>query len=148
MLNNYQENLMTLNRLIPEKYISKKILKIKDEEENNDNLKFHILLTHMLMELYYNSFDLSYYDGSRKYYSYVVDDKNYVYEGDRNTNLYKYTNISYQCRGLLLDTIRCDFYDESFNLNFNEDDIAEDRKHKDNIFGELSKKIMNKMITS
>ena len=31
------------------------------------------------MELYYNSLDLSYYDGSRKYYSYVDDDKNYVY---------------------------------------------------------------------
>lgn len=33
------------------------------------------------MELYYNSLDLSYYDGSRKYYSYVDDDKNYVYQG-------------------------------------------------------------------
>ena len=32
------------------------------------------------MELYYNSLDLSYYDGSRKYYSYVDDDKNYVYQ--------------------------------------------------------------------
>ena len=33
------------------------------------------------------------------------------------------------------------------NLNFNEDDIVEDRNHKDNIFGNYPK-IMNKMITS
>ena len=33
MLTSYQENLMTLNRLIPEQYISKYILKLKDKEE-------------------------------------------------------------------------------------------------------------------
>ena len=41
MITSYQENLMTLNRLIPEQYISKYILKIKDEEEKKDNLNFN-----------------------------------------------------------------------------------------------------------
>ena len=46
------------------------------------------------MELYYNSLDLSYYDGSRKYYSYVDDDKNYVYQGIEIPILYKYYHIN------------------------------------------------------
>ena len=150
MITSYRENLMTLNRLIPEQYISKYILKLKDKEEKKDNLNFHSSLSNLLMELYYNSIELSVYNGDRYYYSYVVDDKKFVYEGDRKTYFYEYTNVSYQCRGLLLDTIRCDFLDEPLcnNLNFNEDDIVEDRNHKDIIFGKLSKKIMNKMITN
>ena len=149
MLTSYQENLMTLNRLIPEQYISKHILKLKDKEEKKDNLNFHSSLSNLLMELYYNSIEHSVYNGEL-YYSYVLDSKKFVYEGDRKTYFYEYTNISYQCRGLLLDTIRCDFLDEPlyYNLNLNEDDIVEDRNHKDNIFGKLSKKIMKKMITN
>jgi hypothetical protein len=150
MITSYQENLLTLNRLIQEQYISKKILKIKGEEEKKDNLNYHSSLSYLLMKLYYNSIEQSVYNGDRYYYSYVVDGKKLVYEGDRKTYFYEYTNVSYQCRRLLLDTIRCDFLDEPLynNLNFNEDDIVEDRNHKDNIFGELSKKIMKRMITS
>ena len=33
MITSYQENLMILNRLIPEQYISKYILKLKDKEK-------------------------------------------------------------------------------------------------------------------
>ena len=41
-----------------------------------------------------------------------------------------------------MDTIRCDFLDEPLynNLNFDEDDIVEDRNHKDNIFGKFIQK--------
>ena len=94
MITSYQENLMTLNRLIPEQYISKHILKLKDEEEKKDNLNFHSSLTNLLMELYYNSIEQSVYNGDRYYYSYVNDDKNFVYEGDRKKYFYEYTNIS------------------------------------------------------
>ena len=128
MLTSYQENLMTLNRLIPEQYISKYILKLKDKEEKRQ-FKFPFFISNLLMELYYNSIEQSVYNGDRYYYSYVVDGKKFVYEGDRKTYFYEYTNISYQCRGLLLDTIRCDFLDEPLynNLNFDEDDIVEDK---------------------
>jgi hypothetical protein len=150
MITSYQENLMTLNRLIPEQYISKYILKLKDKEEKKDNLNFHSSLTNLLMELYYNSIEQSVYNGDRYYYSYVNDDKNFVYEGDRKKYFYEYTNISYQCRGLLLDTIRCDFLDEPIynQVEFNEEVIVEDRNNKDNIFGTLSKKIMKKILTN
>ena len=69
MITSYQENLMTLNRLIPEKYISKHILNIKDKEEKKENLNFHASLSNLLMELYYNSIEQSVYTGDRYYYS-------------------------------------------------------------------------------
>ena len=102
------------------------------------------------MELYYNSIEQSVYNGDRYYYSYVNDDKNFVYEGDRKKYFYEYTNISYQCRGLLLDTIKCEFLDEPIynQVEFNEEVIVEDRNNKDNIFGTLSKKIMKKILTN
>ena len=102
------------------------------------------------MELYYNSIEQSVYNGDRYYYSYVNDDKTFIYEGDRITYFFEYTNISYQCRGLLLDTIKCEFLDEPIynQVEFNEEVIVEDRNNKDNIFGTLSKEIMKKILTN
>ena len=43
------------------------------------NLNFHSSLSNLLMELYYNSIELSVYNGERYYYSYVLVGNKFVY---------------------------------------------------------------------
>ena len=134
-LTSYQENLMTLNRLINEPFICKYILKIKEEEEKQENYQYHNELWSLLMGLYYNC---------KEYprYSYVLDSKHFIYNIDKKPEFYYLTGISFQSREILLDTIKNDLLDWVPPLTHL---FEEDRKEKEIEFGKLSQLIMNEM---
>lgn len=134
-LTSYQENLMTLNRLINEPFICKYILKIKDEEERKDSQGYHNELWSLLMGLYYNCKELP-------RYSYVLDSKHFIYNIDKKKEFYFFTGISFQSRELLLDTIKNELLDWIPPVTHL---FEEDRKEKDKEFGKLSKLIMDEM---
>ena len=134
-LTSYQENLMTLNRLINEPFICKYILKIKDEEEKKDSQRYHQELWSLLMGLYYNCKELP-------RYSYVLDSKHFIYNKDKKPEFYFLTGISFQSRDLLLDTIKNDLLDWIPPVTHL---FEEDRKEKDLEFGKLSQLIMDEM---
>ena len=133
-LTSYQENLMTLNRLINESFICKYILKIKDEEERKDSQQYHQELWSLLMGLYYNCKELP-------RYSYVLDSKHFIYNKDKKSEFYFLTGISFQSRELLLDTIKNELLDWVPVTHL----FEEDRKEKDVEFGKLSQLIMDEM---
>lgn len=134
-LTSYQENFMTLNRLINEPFICKYILKIKDEEEKKDSQEYHHELWSLLMGLYYNCKELP-------RYSYVLDSKEFIYDIDKKKEFYFFTGISFQSRELLLDTIKNELLDWIPPVTHL---FEEDRKEKDIEFGKLSKLIMDDM---
>jgi len=133
---------------IPIKEIINKILDEKEKIERKEALEYHIDMWELISSKYFRSFERSPYTMTYNYYSYVLDGgKSYKYEKDRNCEFYDYTGISYQCRDLLLTTIK----DES--LYCNEDIIKIDTKkildkrkmgwlkYNDKIYSILSKKI-------
>ena len=134
-LTTYEENLMTLNRLINEPFICKYILKIKEEEEKEDSQQYHLELWSLLMGLYYNC---------KEYprYSYVLDSKKFIHKCDKKPEFYFFTGISFQSRELLLDTIRDDLLDWIPQIIYLS---IEARKERDKEFGKLSHLIMNDM---
>jgi len=134
-LTSYQENLMTLNRLINEPFICKYILKIKDEEEKKDSQGYHNELWSLLMGLYYNC---------KEYprYSYVLDGKHFIYNIDKKLEFYYLTGISFQSREILLDTIKNDLLDWVPPLTHL---FEEDKKEKDKELGKLSNLIIVEM---
>ena len=55
---------------------------------------------------FFHSIERSPFTGDPNPYSYVLDSKKYIYEKDRNMSYFHQTGVSYQCRELLLETIR------------------------------------------
>lgn len=145
---------LLLNAKISEKGIVKKIMIKKDQLEKDEALNYHIKMWEIISTKYFRSFEKSEYTTNYNYYSYVLDGgKSYRYEKDKNCEFYDYTGISYQCRDLLLTTIRDESieFDEEINQRFqklDEKSILESQKmswmrYNDRIYSILSDKIMS-----
>jgi hypothetical protein len=141
---------LLLREKIPIKEIINKILDEKDRTERREALEYHVDQWDIISSKYFRSFERSPYTVQYNYYSYVLDGgKSYKYEKDRNSEFYNYAGISYQCRDLLLSTIK----DES--IEFDRKDMIIDSKrildkekmdwlkYNDKIYSILSKKIMS-----
>lgn len=140
--------LLLLKKLnVPE--IAKYIVLLMNQTELNDSLSYHIERWETISSKYFKSFEKS-LGGDFNPYSYVIDSKKYVYENDRVLDFYKETNIPFQCRDLLLHTIKNEFINDDFFDNHDlQDNLNEEntkcRKEKDKLYGTLSNYIMNKM---
>ena len=140
-LTTYQENLMTLNRFIDEKEISKHILNLKEDIEKEETKRFHIELWSSLMDKYYKSKDYSLFTKPLNHFIYFEGGRKYIYETDRVLDFYNETGISFQSRELLLTTLS----QENMDANFTEIPPSSIREYNDHIYGNLSSQIMYKM---
>ena len=143
---------LLLREKIPIKEIIHKILDEKEKIERKEALEYHIDMWELISSKYFRSFERSPYTMTYNYYSYVLDGgKSYKYEKDRNCEFYDYTGISYQCRDLLLTTIKDESLDFNEDITFLEKDtkkILDEQKmswlrYNDNIYSILSKKIQS-----
>jgi len=139
---------------IPE--ISKYILYLLNKTELDEAYQYHLERWETISSKYFRSFEalpsrcVSDEGVSFNPYSYVVDSKKYVYEKDKILDFYKETGFSFQCRDLLLTTIQNEFIDDEVFTNEElqdnlSEEITECRKENDQIYGILSKRIMNIM---
>ena len=120
----------------------------KDKIEKKESLEYHVDMWELISSKYFRSFEKSPYTIKYNYYSYVLDGgKSYKYEKDRNCDFYDYTGISYQCRDLLLSTIKDESIEfEDKDIIINDKRILDKEKmdwlrYNDNIYSILSKKI-------
>ena len=142
---------LLLREKIPIKEIIHKILDEKEKIERKEALEYHIDMWGLISSKYFRSFERSPYTMTYNYYSYVLDGgKSYKYEKDRNCEFYDYTGISYQCRDLLLTTIKDESidFDEDINIRIINKRILDKQKmewmkYNDNIYSILSKKIQS-----
>ena len=142
---------LLLREKIPIKEIIYKILDEKERIERKEALEYHNDMWELISSKYFRSFERSPYTMTYNYYSYVLDGgKSYKYEKDRNCEFYDYTGISYQCRDLLLTTIKDESidFDEDINIRIINKKILDEQKmswlrYNDNIYSILSKKIQS-----
>ncbi len=86
--------------------IRNKIINYKTIKEKKEALEYHSERWETISSKYFRSFEITNHsNNNRLYYSYVLDNKYYVSEADRNLDFYNETGISYQVRDLLLDLI-------------------------------------------
>jgi len=137
----YQENLMTLNRFIDEKEISKHILNLKEDLEKEETKRFHIELWSTLTDKYYKSKDYSLFTKPLNHFIYFEGGRKYIYETDRVLDFYNETGISFQSRELLLATLSQENMDGYIPII----PPSSIREFNDHIYGNLSSKIMSKM---
>ena len=142
---------LLLREKIQIKEIINKILNEKEKIERKEALEYHNNRWEIISSKYFRSFERSPYTIQYNYYSYVLDGgRSYRYEKDRNCDFYDYTGISYQCRDLLLTTIK----DESLEFDEEKDMIIDDKcilnkekidwlRYNDKIYSILSKKILS-----
>ncbi len=141
---------LLLREKIPIREIVIKILDEKEKIEIKEALEYHIEQWELISTKYFRSFERSPNTIQYNYYSYVLDGgRNYKYEKDRNCEFYDYTGISYQCRDLLLSTIKDESIEfEDINIRIINKRILDKQKmdwikYNDNIFSILSKKIQS-----
>ena len=138
---------LLLREKIPIREILIKIIDENEKIERRESLEYHIDRWEIISSKYFRSFERSPYN----YYSYVLDGgKSYKYEKDRNSDFYDYTGISYQCRDLLLSTIKDESleFDEGKNIMIDDKRILDKEKmnwlkYNDNIYSILSNKILS-----
>ena len=140
-LTTYQENLMTLNRFIDEKEISKHILNLKEDIEQEETKRFHIELWSSLMDKYYKSREYSLFTKPLNHFIYFEGGRKYIYETHRVMDFYNETGISFQSRELLLATLSQENMDGYTSII----PPTSVREINDHIYGNLSDKIMSKM---
>lgn len=149
MLTRKQQIYLLIQSKINISDVSKYIVYLLNKIELDEAFKYHLERWETISSKYFTSFEKSPY-GSFNPYSYVVDSKKYVYENDRKLDFYKETGIPFQCRDLLLGTIKNEFInDEVFTNEKLQDNLNEEntncRKETDKIYGILSGRIMNTM---
>lgn len=136
-----------LSNFIPIPEIRNKIIKYKNQNEKKETLDYHIERWETISSKYFRSFELDRFN-SRVIYSYVLDEKYYISNKDKNKDFYNETGISYQVRHILLDIISCPpLYP---NVNISRDRIINCTNHEwrlsdDEMYSYLAKCIMNKM---
>jgi len=129
-----------LKVFIPIPEICNKIIKIKNDSENKETLKYHIDRWESIAGEHYYTRDTHY--GK---FSYIFDDSEYIIKRDHRIYFYQMTGISYQVLELIYELIRIlneNSYDEDFEEFKDKKDWL---KRDDGLYSELSKKIMIKM---
>ena len=97
---------LLLTTKLPVKDIVLKILKDVKSIEEKETFEYHLERWETIAGSFFRSIERSPFTGEPNPYSYVLDSKKYIYEKDRNMSYFNETGVSYQCRDLLLDTIR------------------------------------------
>ena len=125
-------------------YLSKYIIEIKEKIEKKEALDYHIERWETISGKYFRSQEL--FTGDKKYYSYVLDSKDYIFEKDRIMEFYYETGISFQNRDLLLSVIKTKKDMEiDDDIEIHESNLSREvkywREYNDNIYGILSNKI-------
>ena len=126
-----------LKVFIPIPEICNKIIKIKNESENKETLKYH-------MDRWDSIAGEHYYTRDNHYgkFSQVFDKYKYIVKPDHRLNFYKMTGISYQVIELIYELIQIR---NEKSWDFEIDNKEEWVKHDDKLYSELSKRIMNEM---
>tara|TARA_B100001094_G_scaffold264074_1_gene265919 strand:- start:220 stop:675 length:456 start_codon:yes stop_codon:yes gene_type:complete len=132
--------ILYLKVFIPIPEICNKIIKIKNESENKDTLKYHIDRWNSIAGEHYYTRDNHYGKFSQVLNrSYKIDFK---IKPDHRVYFYQMTGISYQVIELIYELIKIR-NEKSWDFEI---DNKEDRiKHDDKLYSELSKRIMNEM---
>ena len=129
--------LLYLKVYIPIPELCNKIIKIKNEDEKRDTLKYHIdRWENIVGEYYYTR------DNHTGKFSYIFDNINYVIKPDHRIQFYNLTGVSYQIVELIHELIRI-LHEDSWDFEI--DEKKDWIKHDDVLYSELSKKIMIEM---
>ena len=126
-----------LKVFIPIPEICNKIIKLKNDSEREETLKYHNdRWTNIVGEYYYTR------DNHSGKYSYVHDSSKYIVKIDHRINFYDLTGISYQIVDLVHELIRIN-HENSWDFEI--DEKKEWLRYDDSLYSELSKRIMIEM---
>jgi len=126
-----------LKKFIPIPEICNKIIKLKNYMEHEDTLEYYINRWETIAGEHYYTRDNHY--GK---FSQVHDGSNYIIKPDHRLGFYQMTGISYQVIELIYELIRIN-HENSWDFEI--DDKKDWLKYDDELYSELSKRIMNKM---
>jgi hypothetical protein len=129
--------LLYLKVFIPIPELCNKIIKIKNEDEKRETLKYHSdRWENIVGEYYYTR------DNHTGKFSYIFDNINYVIKPDHRRQFYNLTGVSYQIVELIHELIRI-LHEDSWDFEI--DEKKDWLSYDDSLYSELSKKIMNEM---
>ena len=134
---------LLLTTKVPVKDIVVKILKDVKSIEEKETFEYHFERWETIAGSFFHSIERSPFTGDPNPYSYVLDSKKYIYEKDRNMSYFHQTGVSYQCRELLLETIRneaLEFANDIYIDNLT-GESKEWREINDKMYGVLSQLI-------
>ena len=137
LLNKDQTIRLYLKVFIPIPELCNKIIKLKNEKENIDTLKYYKDIYENIVGEYYYTRDT--HTGK---FSYVHDGKNYVIKTDHRLNFYNKTGVSYQIVELIHELIKIN-HENSWD--FEVDSKKEWLSYDDSLYSELSKRLMIEM---
>lgn len=138
---------LLLTTKVPVKDIVVKILKDVKSIEEKETFEYHFERWETIAGSFFHSIERSPFTGDPNPYSYVLDSKKYIYEKDRNMAYFNETGVSYQCRELLLATIKNEAleWSETFGCEKDIDNLRGESKEwreiNDQMYGVLSKLI-------
>ena len=137
---------LLLSTKINEPNIVKNIINIIKNEEEKDALEYHIERWETIGGSFFQSIERS-PSGDPHPYSFVIDGRKYIYEKDRNLFYFNETGVSYQCRELLLETIKneaLEFVNDEYIDNLT-GESKEWREKNDKMYSVLSQLINDSM---
>lgn len=126
-----------LKVFIPIPEICNKIIELKNDMEHEDTLEYYKNRWETIAGEHYHTRDNH---GGK--YSYVLDGSNYIVKPDHRLEFYQMTGISYQVVELIKELIRIN-HENSWDFEI--DDKKDWIKHDDELYSELSKRIMIEM---
>ena len=126
-----------LKVFIPIPELCNKIIKIKNTEEENETLEYHIdRWINIAGEYYYTR------DNHTGKFSHIFDNRNFIIKRDHRLNFYHMTGISYQIVGLIHELIKIN-HENSWDFEMEEK--GEWLRYDDTLYNILSNKIMIEM---
>ena len=137
---------LLLSTKINEPNIVNKIINIIKNEEEKDALEYHVERWETIAGSFFQSIE-RWPSGDPHPYSFVLDGRKYIYEKDRNLSYFSETSVSYQCRELLLETIKneaLEFVNDKYIDNLT-GESKEWREINDKMYSVLSKLINDSM---
>ena len=136
-LKNDEKIRLYLKVFIPIPEICNKIIKLKNDSEYKETLKYHNDIWETIAGEHYFTRDNHY--GK---FSYIHDGINYIVKRDHRLYFYQMTGISYQVIELIHELIRIN-HENSWDFEI--DDKKDWLQYDDKLYSELSKRIMIEM---
>ena len=136
-LKNDEKIRLYLKVFIPIPEICNKIIKLKNDSEYKETLKYHNDIWETIAGEHYFTRDNHY--GK---FSYIHDGINYIVKRDHRVYFYQMTGISYQVIELIHELIRIN-HENSWDFEI--DDKKDWLQYDDKLYSELSKRIMIEM---
>jgi len=136
-LKNDEKIRLYLKVFIPIPEICNKIIKLKNDSEYKETLKYHNDIWETIAGEHYFTRDNHY--GK---FSYIHDGINYIVKRDHRVYFYQMTGISYQIIELIHELIRIN-HENSWDFEI--DDKKDWLQYDDKLYSELSKRIMIEM---